>query len=199
MIKTQILPLLFLGLAAPAFAQAEPEFSPHSMGLTLGGGSAKYKGSSEDGNGVGNLYLYYHYSFTSQFGLEVGINGGTEASDWECKKRDRDNYECRNDRKPIFGINADELDYTNLVVAATANYPLSERNSLYGKAGAQFFDYEISQQNAKLADDSGVGLYLEGGWQYRWDNGIGMNVGVKYLTMSDLKVTGMDVGISYRF
>lgn len=196
MLKPVLYSLMFLA-SAPVLA--ETQMSPHSMGVAMGGGSAKFKDSKEDGNGVGHLYLYYHYSLTEQFGVEAGIVGGTESSNWDCKKIDRDNFECSNDRKPIFGIGADDLEYSNLVIAGTAKFPLSERNSIYGKLGLQYFDYEISGDKTKLADDSGVGLYLEAGWQYRWDSGWGMNVGLKHLPMDDLKVGGLDVGVSYRF
>ena len=47
--------------------------------------------------------------------------------------------------------------------------------------------------------DSGTGLFLEAGWQYQWDLGIGMNVGLRYQDMGDLTFTSSNVGISYSF
>ncbi|GAB3035114.1 porin family protein [Bowmanella dokdonensis] len=197
MLKTTLSTVLAFFVAGPVLA--ETQHSPHSVGLVLGSGGAEYKNSDEDGNGVDHLYLYYHYSLNEQFGLEAGLLGGTEGSDWDCHDDDRDHLVCRNNRKPIFGLDAEDLEYRSLVAAATAQFPLSQRNSLYGKLGAQYYDYEISRGSINLADDSGLGLYLEAGWQYRWDSGWGMNVGLKHLPMGDLKVNSGNVGVSYRF
>ncbi len=70
---------------------------------------------------------------------------------------------------------------------------------VYSKLGVQFYDYEISQGSNVLADDSGVGLYLEAGWLYRLDNGFGLEAGIKLTTMGDLTVAGTSVGIDYAF
>jgi|GEM_PF-1883128 len=44
-----------------------------------------------------------------------------------------------------------------------------------------------------------VSFQLGGGWQYRWDSGMGVNTGIQYQTMGDLKVSSLNVGISYSF
>jgi hypothetical protein len=84
-------------------------------------------------------------------------------------------------------------------VAAKGQYTLTKRNRLYGKIGAQFYEYEISQQGSKIVAEDGIGLFIETGWQYRWDNGIGMNVGLQSIDMGDLDVAGETVGKQYHF
>jgi len=40
---------------------------------------------------------------------------------------------------------------------------------------------------------------LEAGWEYRWDMGIGMNLGLQYQKMNDLTSNTLNLGISYAF
>ena len=85
------------------------------------------------------------------------------------------------------------------MAAIKGDIDLSQRNSLYGKIGAQYYDYEFSRNDRFIEGDSGTGLFLEAGWQYRWDLGIGMNAGLRYQDMGDLEFTSANVGISYTF
>ena len=96
-------------------------------------------------------------------------------------------------------MNADEVEYSNLVVAIKGKLPLSQRNSLYAKIGAQYYDYDINRGNKTIVSDADIGLYLAAGWQYRWDMGLGMNAGYETYDMGDLTTFTLNVGISYQF
>ena len=96
-------------------------------------------------------------------------------------------------------MDADKLEYSNLVIAAKGNYALSQRNSLYGKLGVQFYDYEISKSKSILVEEDGVGLFLEAGWGYQWDNGLAVNVGIQSIDMGDLDTAGATIGMRYHF
>lgn len=177
----------------------EGKFSPHTFGIQAAGGSAEYKGSSEDGDGVAHVYTYYNYAFSSDYSVETGITAGTDADDWKCTEVNGNEWVCRSDNRPIFDLQADKLEYSTIVMALKAKYQLSKRNSLYAKVGGQFYDYEFSRNNARVADKSGFGALIEGGWEIRWSSGWGLNAAYQYSDMGDLEVTSFNVGTSYSF
>jgi len=185
---------LALSLSTTAMAEADTE---HSVGFQLGGGGLEYKGESTDGRGAGQAYLYYNYKFMPQYYLEVGLSGGADA-DWDCNKDSNNVWSCDADDHD-FDLLADDFNYKALVVAIKTDLALSERNSLYGKIGASFYDYEVGLNKDKFADKSGVGFVAEAGWEYRWDNGMGLNAGIQYQNMGDLKLNTFNVGVSYAF
>ncbi|WP_259366714.1 MULTISPECIES: hypothetical protein [unclassified Colwellia] len=42
-------------------------------------------------------------------------------------------------------------------------------------------------------------MFLEAGWEYRWDNGFGLNASLQYQGAGDLDIDTFNVGISYAF
>ena len=186
-------------LSSLAFSQTIEANKTHSVGFQLGGGGAEYKNSTADGEGVGQGYIYYNYRFMPNYYLELGLSGGSELDKWTCNEKEDGSWLCKAKDKAIFNIQADELNYQAVVAAIKGQYPLTKRNSLYGKLGAQFYDYEFKRGSLMVADDSGVSLLMEAGWQYCWDSGMGVNTGIQYQTMGDLKLSSLNVGISYSF
>ncbi|KZN65371.1 porin family protein [Pseudoalteromonas luteoviolacea] len=195
------LSLLSLALAAVTSfsSMASIEDDKHRVGVQAYGGSASYKSSSQDGDGVGQLYVYYNYQFDKTWALEVGLNGGTDSDDWECTDTNNRKFTCTQLNKTLFGLGANDLDYGNLIVAAKGQYQLTKRNSLYGKLGANFYDYELNRGTQNLVEEDGTGFVAELGWQYDWSNGMAVNVSYQYLDMGDLDVSSLGVGLSYRF
>jgi len=188
-----------LGSIATSSQAFATDKSPHSIGAQISGVAAEYKNSKKDGDGVAQLYLHYNYAINKMFSVEVGLNNATDIEDWDCKDNNKDKFTCsRNDTK-IFDLEADELEYSNLVVAVKGQYSLTQRNSLYAKIGAQFYDYDISNDNKNVKSDDGVGLFLAAGWQYQWDNGFALNAGLQSMKMGDLKIGGSTLGMSYQF
>lgn len=179
---------------------AGPLDKPHSFGAQIGAGGLEFKNSRYDGDGVAHVYGFYNYAYTENLSLEVGLNIGADVDNFECYEDNHDDWHCsRNNNDSLFGLGVDEVEYSNLVAAVKGILPLSKRSSLYGKVGAQFYDYELSRHNRILYDDSGVGLYLAAGWQYEWDRGIGMNVGFERYDMRDLESNVLSIGMSYHF
>jgi opacity protein-like surface antigen len=194
---TQITPLL-LALAVSYSAQAEIS-SPHSIGLTISGGGIDYKGKDTDGVGVAQSYLYYNYQFSPHYYLEVGVTNSEDFDDWECDSTGESSWDCRSDHNNSFALDADNYSQDGLIIAAKTDLALSKRNSLYAKVGAEFYQYDLSLAQNKFADESGVGLFVEAGWEYRWDNSIGINAGVWHHDLGDLESTSINLGLSYAF
>lgn len=192
---TLIALLVLASVSAPVLA----ENNKHSVGLQIGGGGLEYKSKGTDNQGVAKSYLYYNYQFTNYFSAEVALVGASDVDDWECSKNADDEYTCYSDDSDDFEIVADDFDFGSVVVAIRGDLPLSKHNSLYGKIGAEFYDYEFGLNREKTIKEDGTGLFAELGWQYRWDNGLGLNASYQFHNVGDLEMKGLNLGISYAF
>lgn len=171
----------------------------HSFGLVTGIANGEYKNSSQDGNGFAQAYLFYNYQVIEDFSIEVAYNTATELTDWDCDEISEDRWTCGINNKPMFGLLADEFESDSFIIALKGQAPLSKRNSLYAKLGAEFYDYKFTRNDFFIEGDSGTGTFLEAGWQYQWDLGIGMNSGLRYQKLGSLTFKSINVGINYAF
>jgi hypothetical protein len=197
--------LLSLSLLSTA---AYSEENKHTVGLTAGIANGEYKGSHHDGDGIAQAYLFYNYQAFDNISFEVAYTSANEIDDWDwdCERVSSRRVSCGYDDgdAPLFNIAAEKFDLDSFVVAIKGHTALSERNSLYGKIGAQYYDYDLyggrsfTQSNTGTGD-TGIGVFVEAGWQYNWDLGIGMHVGLRYQDMNDLTLNSSNVGISYSF
>ncbi len=171
----------------------------HSIGLVTGAASGEYKNSSQDGDGFAQAYLFYNYQVLENFSVELAYNTAVELDSWECEETSDDRWSCGTNDKPMFGLLANEMELDGFVVAIKGQAPLSKNNSLYAKLGAQYYDYKFSRNDHFVEGETGTGVFFEAGWQYRWNCGIGMNVGLRYQDMGELTLKSPNVGISYSF
>jgi|GEM_PF-706086 len=181
-----------------AFADIALE-SPHTVGLQSGGGGIEYKGKNTDGEGVGLSYLYYNYQFSPNYYLEVGLLGAEDINDWECREKSENSWDCLSDYDNKFDLTADNFEYSAVIVALKTDLSLSKRNRLYAKVGAAFYDYQMSLNQTRIVDEDGTGLFVEAGWEYRWDNGFGLNASLQHQDADDLELDTFNIGISYAF
>jgi hypothetical protein len=185
-------------LSINAFADTDLE-SPHTVGLYSGSGGIEYKGKDTDSEGVGASYLYYNYQFSPSYYVEVGLAGAVDINDWECTDKGQSNWDCFSDYDNQFDLQADNFEYNAVIVALKTDLSLSKRNRLYAKVGAAFYDYRIDLDHTSVADENGTGLFVEAGWEYRWDNGVGLNTSLQHQGAGDLDIDTFNIGISYAF
>lgn len=196
---TKLTPLLIaLTLSVSANANDKAD-SLHSVGLEFAGGGIDYKGKDTDGTGVGQSYLYYNYQFSPHYYLEVGLLNAEDIDEWDCENTGSPGWDCEYDGNNSYSLEVDNFKQDSLILALKTDLSLSKRNSLYAKVGAEIYEYEMSVGHHKRADESGVGFFVEAGWQYRWDNGIGLNAGVQHHDLGDLERTNVNFGVSYAF
>lgn len=173
---------------------------PYSFGAHIASGGAEFNDSEADGDGIVQVYGFYNYGVTQNFAIEVGLNVGVDVDEWDCYEDRHDDWHCTTaNHDSLFGLGVDDVEYSNLVAAIKGVLPLNHRNSLYGKIGAQLYEYELRSNRHLLFEDDGVGLYLALGWQYEWDMGLGMSAGFERYEMDSLETTAANVGISYNF
>jgi len=171
----------------------------HSIGLVTGAASGEYKNSTQDGDGFAQAYLFYNYQAFENFSLELAYNAAVELDSWDCEETSDDKWTCGTNDKPMFGLRANEMELDGFVIAIKGQAPISKNNSLYAKLGAQYYDYKFKRNDRFVEGEDGTGVFFEAGWQYRWNCGIGMNVGLRYQDMGDLTLKSPNVGISYSF
>ncbi|MEW6990325.1 outer membrane beta-barrel protein [Colwelliaceae bacterium 6441] len=188
-----------IALSISNFSFAEDLKKIHTVGLQLGGGGLEHKGKDTDGQGVGYSYLYYNYQFSPNYYAEVGVLGAGDVDDWQCKENANDILECYSDDSDNFEIAADDFEFGAIVFAFKTDLLLNKRNKLYAKVGAEFYDYQFELARTETIDEDGVGLLLEAGWEYRWDNGIGINSALQYHDLGDLEMSSLNIGVSYAF
>lgn len=186
-------------LAVSINSSSYAEDTVHTYGIQTAVGGLEYKGKSSDSEAVGHGYIYYNFQFMPHYSFELGLLGGSDINDWHCNKNGYGEFECYADKNDMFEFNADHFDYSAAVLAIKTDLTLSKRNSLYAKAGAEFYEYSFELDRHKIIDNDGVGLFVEAGWEYRWDNGIGMNASIQHHHMGDVKMSALNVGISYAF
>jgi hypothetical protein len=194
------LPTLSLISIALFSAASHSQESKHTIGIDVSSSSGEYKSSSKDGDGFAQSYLFYNFQAFEHISFEAGYIGASQIDDWRCEEQSKDHWTCEfeNDNK-MFSLIADDFSLDGFVVAVKGDYPISKRNSFYGKIGAQYYNYDFSFNNRTIEEDSGVGVFVEAGWQYRWDMGIGMNVGMRYQDLGDLTLKSPTIGITYSF
>ena len=188
--------LLSLSLLS-SYASAQDR--PHSVGLVTGAASGEYKNSSQDGDGFAQAYFFYNYQVFDNFSVELAYNTAAELDSWECNETSDDKWTCGTNNKPMFGLRADAMELDGFVIAIKGEAPISKRNSVYVKLGAQHYDYKFTRNDNFVEGEDGTGVFFETGWQYQWDCGIGMNAGLRYQDMGELTLKSPNVGISYSF
>ncbi|MFC3122754.1 outer membrane beta-barrel protein [Agaribacter flavus] len=172
----------------------------HSIGMQIVGGGLEYKGGGYgDHNLVGASYIYYNYQLANNYYLEAGIMGAADVEGWKCHQQTDGALQCKNNDNETLGLDADEFEFGAIVLAVKGNIALSQRNSLYGKLGGSYYDYELSVLSRKTASEDGLGFVAEAGWEYRWDNNIGINFGLQYQKAGDIKMKSSHFGVSYQF
>ncbi|WP_394204700.1 porin family protein [Shewanella waksmanii] len=181
--------LLLVGLLAGT-AQAQ---SPHIIGASVGLGvqdldSTENHSSSGGDNYVGDIY--YRYMWNANIGVEAGAFAGSSG--------------IAGAIGGIFSRIAD-INYRGYRAVFYGQYPLSESNSLYLKAGAsrnqlQYTLLEgIGGEPSQEVDSNGTDFYGALGWQLRFQSGIGINVEYQYVPIQTLTVQNFNIGVSYRF
>jgi hypothetical protein len=200
--KTLLSVIVASALSSAVNATELPQAGTFNVGGQFSFGSIDHDSFTNDKDGAAQVMLYVDYYFKPGWAIEVGLSHGTNAQDWICENDDVDTDDeyCTNDDESGTSSSKNDLDFSNLIVAVRFDKALTEHNFIYGKLGAQYFDYEMTDSNnAVFEEDSGTGIYSELGWKYQWSNNVSLNVAYQHIAMSDLSTSSMAFGIGYRF
>lgn len=199
--KTIISSIIAISLfSAYAGAAEQPKAGTYNAGAQISFGSIEHDSFSSDQDGAAQVMFYIDYYFKPGWAIEVGVNTGTNVQDWICGQDDIDadaDY-CLNDDENTSSVES-ELDYSNIIIAVRFDKPVSANSFVYGKLGAQYYDYEMTEHNTVFEEEDGTGIYSELGWQYQWSNNVNANVGYQHIAMGDLTTNSLTVGMGYRF
>jgi len=201
--KRTLIASLILATTLSTFAGATelPQAGTFIGGAQVSFGSIGHDSFSSDEDGTGQVMWYLDYYFMPGWAVEVGLNSGTNVQDWICNNDDIDTDDdyCVSSDESTTSSPESDLDFYNIIVAFRHDKQISENSFIYGKLGAQYFDYEMTEGSTVFEDDSGTGIFSELGWRYEWSNNLTANVGYQFLGMSDLSTSSLTVGLGYRF
>lgn len=198
--KRLILPLIVAGAFSTLTQAAElPQAGSYTAGAQISWGNIDHDSFNNDQDGAGHVMFFLDYYFKNGWAVEAAINTGSNAQDWICENvDDTDNYCTSSDKTNPNSFDSD-LDFSNFIVAVRHDMKVSENSFIYGKLGAQYFEYEMKNDSSVFEEDSGTGIFSELGWRYEWSNNLSANVGYQYMGMSDLSTSSFTVGLGYRF
>lgn len=133
-------------------------------------GNIDHKSFNNDEDGTAQVMFYVDYYFKPVWAVEVGVNNGTNVQDWICGRSDidTDNDYCDVGAESNSDTFESDLDFSNLILAVRFDKQVSTNSFVYGKLGAQYFDYEMTDNNTVFEEDTGTGIYSELGWKYQW-------------------------------
>ena len=163
--------------------------NPHAIGLEYSYSDIN-NGSAEETSDLNDL-ITTHYSYSYQYQMTENFSIGLGYLKGDSSRADGFIIDLFTDSK---------IDYSAILFTAKANYPVSIRNSVYLKVNAIQYDYDVVDDNEVVysEDDNDFGFSL--GWEYEFDNGIGINAGYEVLNLGKhIDIKGFNIGISYRF
>jgi opacity protein-like surface antigen len=200
--KKTLISLIVASTLSTSITAAElPQAGTYNVGGQVSFGNIDHNSFNNDDDGIAQVLLFVDYYIKPGWAVELGINKGSNVKDWICENDDinTDDDYCLNDNESNTNSFESDLDLINYIIAVRFDTQLSENNFLYGKLGAQYFDYEMTNNNHVFEEDTGTGIYSELGWQYQWSNNINLNVGYQYVSMSKLTTSAFAIGVGYRF
>jgi opacity protein-like surface antigen len=198
--KYLILPIT-LACAFSSFTHAtEPATAgTYNAGVQISVGNIDHDSFSSDQDSAAQAMFYVDYYFKDGWAIETAVNSGSNVQDWICENvDDTDNYCTSSDENNPNSFKSD-LDFTNFIVALRFDREINQNVFVYGKLGAQYFDYEMTEGSNVFEEDDGTGIFSELGLQYQWSNNVNINVGYQYIGMNDLSTSSFTVGLGYRF
>ncbi|WP_318450407.1 porin family protein [Photobacterium leiognathi] len=154
------------------------------IGGSIGYGTQDFnlKYDANDGDTVA-FDIYYRHMLSDYMGVEAGYTRSYDGifSDFTSLLSSADVSSYGGPRLSLYG-----------------QYPLSHGNALYAKVGVAYHDVDYKMNNVKH-NESKVGADLQVGWEKRFHNGMGINVGYQFADSSILTMNNFYVGTSYRF
>jgi hypothetical protein len=201
--KKTLLTSLFIASACSAFCGAAelPQAGTFNAGAQVSYGNIDHDSFSNDQDGAAQVMFYLDYYFKPGWAIEVGVNTGTNVQDWICENDDIDSDDtyCTSSNESNPGSFESDLDFSNIIIAVRYDKQVSTNSFVYAKLGAQYFDYEMTDNNAVFEEDTGTGLYSELGWKYQWSNNMNASVGYQHIAMADLTTSSVTFGVGYSF
>jgi hypothetical protein len=196
--KTLIASLVISEFSAFSGAAELPQTGTFNAGAQVSFGGFDHNSFNNDQDGTAQLMFYVDYYFKPEWAIEVGVNTASNVQDWICGRSDIDTDDdyCTDDESGSDTFESD-LDFNNLIVAVRFDKQVSTNSFVYGKLGAQYYDYEMTENNAVFEEDTGTGIYSELGWKYQWLNNLNVNVGYQHIAMGDLTTSSVTTGIGY--
>ncbi|WP_157826746.1 outer membrane beta-barrel protein [Colwellia sp. 12G3] len=153
----------------------------HTLGINLGLDSVDTDISSESDDGGIITGFTYGYKFDSTWTVNTGkVFGGSFCI-----------VTCFGDVRV--------LDYDSYILNIKGSLPLSNRWSVFGKLGVNYYNVMFSGGNRVNVIDTGVGTLLATGFDFRAYNGFGLGFEMTLLDMGNILAKNVTLNFSYMF
>jgi hypothetical protein len=153
----------------------------HTLGFSLGGGSVDTDISSENDDGGSVSGFTYGYKYDSTLTINTGIVSGDSFCIVTCFTDVR------------------VLNYDSYILNVKGSLPLSNRWSVFGKLGVNYYDLVFSGNDRVNTTDTGVGALLATGLDFRSYNGFGLGLEMTLLDMDNILAKNLTINFSYMF
>lgn len=179
--------IIVLGILASSGANASSEQHRFDVGYSYADISKDTSPQTQELNDVvtSHYSLSYQYQLNKYLGLGVGyINGDSSRADGL-----------------LIDIFTDsKVDYSAVLLSAQLSYPFAERHAGYVAIHATQYDFDVFDDGKINVSDDGTDLGFAFGWQYNFDNGLGIRAGYEVVNLGEhIDIKGFTTGINYRF
>ena len=156
----------------------------HILSANLGIGSTETDLFTESGD-LSTWSILYGYKYDSTWTINTEL---IFADDLECF------ISCMSDV-----LNIRHIDYNALILNVQGSLPLSERWSMFGKLGFNYYRSDFYGGNKPRINNNGLGSFAAAGFNFRAFNGFGLGFEGKKLSMGDIDSTIYSLNFSYMF
>ena len=156
----------------------------HTLGINLGLGGVDTDISSETDESESVIGVIYGYQYSSIWAINTGMISAESFCIITCLK----------------GTSiARTLGYDSYLLNIKGSLNFSNRWSMFGKLGVNYYDLEFSGGQRIDLTDSGVGGLLATGFDFRAHNGFGFGIEATWLDMGNVSATNYTINLSYMF
>ncbi|TPH13330.1 outer membrane beta-barrel protein [Litorilituus lipolyticus] len=185
--KQIILTVLLWMLMQPCFATENISTlgKHHIIGINLGVGKITTDLPIEQDDNEISSGIYYGYKYDTNWTINAGISEGDSIG---CA------IQCVADTNLYR-----KIKYKSYLLNLKGSIPLSNRWSMFGKIGANYYQSEFSGEYRAKISENGVGALFAAGFEVRAFNGVGFAFEAKRLSMGDIAATNYTLNFSYMF
>lgn len=152
------------------------------LGASFGSAGLDYDSENKASDGYVLCRIFYGRHINDVIAMEGGLLTGSsvEYDDGDAEEQD-------------------EIDLDVFFLNLKASYQLNEKHSVYGKLGANLYQYEISNRDAATIKEEGVGYAHSIGWQYTLNQHLKTGVALQSLGMDELTSGSINFDLMYSF
>lgn len=178
--------LAFIILLAPLSILATEKIHHFGFSFGIGGTDSISNDSdlSDSDPSLSSTNIVYGYQMVPEWVLEVGyLSADTESFDFIFEN--------------LFLETDIEVQAVHVGIKGVKS--LTEHNDLYVRVRLNRYDVELSLQDSVLSSDTGTSFGYSAGWQFNFENDIGLNLEYSRSDFDHLEIKTLNLGVNFSF